>query len=109
MAPDANKGLIIAGWSLLGGAVLLAAIPLLNFLLLILGSAILLACLIISVILLSRGRNGAGLSMLLTTLIGAPVAMVILFFLSNLVFAAGVASQVEKVPTPEPLVLPIQR
>lgn len=104
--PDPNRGLIIAGWICVGIAVLTSTVPLLNFLALIFGGALLTASFVMSIILLARGINGQGLTMLLVSILGAPVAMAILFLLSNFIFAAVLGSQMEgleRFPTPPQL------
>ena len=80
-----------------------AGVPVLNVFAILIGGALVSAAMIMAIILLARGRTGVGVAMLLTSMIGAPITMVILFFASNLIFAAGVAASSEGFPTPPPV------
>lgn len=63
------------------------------------GGLLLLASSVISIILLTKEETRVGLAMLLVSIIGAPIVMVVLFLLSNLIFAAIVGSTVEGLST----------
>jgi hypothetical protein len=63
------------------------------------GSALLTAALVISIVLLAKDDTKGGLCILLAALIGAPLTMVMLFFLSNFIVAAIFSSSIPALQT----------
>jgi hypothetical protein len=89
-----NRSLIIASWVLIGLVCLFALVPFFGFGSWLIAGPILFIALVMGIILLVRGRTLPGLAILLTSLIAAPVFLLVAPFVASLFGLGGTVAAV---------------
>lgn len=89
------KGLVLAGWLMIGVTCLVSLIPGIGFLTWLIAGPILLVTFVLGVVALSKGATTQGILILLASVIGAPVFLVVAPIVTTALAVGGAAASAD--------------